>query len=292
MGAVNIIIAIILIVIIYYVLSKTLLKTNIVYDQMLDAMDPNPEYEGSTGFISNVKQNMIPNALLSDYGSTNFMISTWFYIDSWETNIGDSSKNILFIGDAANNILHNDIATANDFVGLSKTICGNIVGSASYKSLSLTLDKYENNLFIDIATHTDNNCNENNKRRFTRYAIENIPIQKWNCLTISVDSLLMDVYMDGKLINSFILHGVYRAENEPNIYLGKLKSSGVNSSLDDGFSGFITRVRYEGNAINSQEALNIYKAGINSSLLKSIFNKYSLKVSFLEYNKEKGSFKI
>lgn len=290
MSAVNITIAIILIVIIYYVLSKTLLKTNIVYDEMLDALDANPDYSASNGFVSKSKQNMIPNSLLSDNGSTNFMISTWFYIDNWGTNIGEPNKNILFIGDAPTNILHSDIATANDFVGLSKTICSS-EGSDKYKSLSLSLDKYDNNLFIDIATHTDNQCNETGKRRFTRYAVENIPIQKWNCLTISIDSLLMDVYLDGKLINSFILHGVYKAENEPNIYLGKLKNSS-SPNLDDGFAGFITRVRFEGNAINSQEALNIYKAGINSSLLKSVFNKYSLKVSFLEYNKEKGSFKI
>lgn len=291
MSAVNIAIAIILIVIIYYVLSKTLLKTNIVYDEMLDALDANPDYTASSGIMSsNVKQNMIPNSLLSDNGSTNFMVSVWFYIDNWGTNIGQANKNILFIGDAPNNILHTDIATENDFVGLSKTVCG-AVGGEKYKSLSLSLDTYDNNLFIDIATHTDNKCKDAGKRRFTRYAVENIPIQKWNCLTISIDSLLMDVYLDGKLINSFILHGVYKAENEPNIYLGKLKSS-ANQNLDDGFAGFITRVRFEGNAINSQEALNIYKAGINGSLLKSVFNRYSLKVSFLEYNKEKGSFKI
>jgi len=291
MSAVNITIAIILIVIIYYVLSKTLLKTNIVYDQLLDALDANPDYTPSAGIMSsNVKQNMIPNSLLSDNGSTNLMVSVWFYIDNWGTNIGEANKNILFIGDAHDNILHTDIATANEFVGLSKTVCGS-VASEKYKSLSLSLDKYDNNLFIDIATHKDNKCTDANKRRFTRYAVENIPIQKWNCLTISIDSLLMDVYLDGKLINSFILHGVYKAENEPNIYLGKLKRTS-SDSLDDGFAGFITRVRFEGNAINSQEALNIYKAGINSSLLKSIFNKYSLKVSFLEYNKEKGSFKI
>lgn len=291
MSAVNIAIAIILIVIIYYVLSKTLLKTNIVYDEMLDALDSNPDYTASSGIMSsNVKQNMIPNSLLSDNASTNLMVSVWFYIDNWGTNIGQANKNILFIGDSANNVIHDDISGATDFVGLSKTTCGDI-GTKTYKSLSLSLDKYDNNLFIDIATHKDNKCTEPDKRRFTRYAVENIPIQKWNCLTISIDSLLMDVYLDGKLINSFILHGVYKAENEPNIYLGKLRSS-ANQSLDDGFAGFITRVRFEGNAINSQEALNIYQAGINGSLLKSVFNKYSLKVSFLEYNKEKGSFKI
>ena len=67
-----------------------------------------------------------------------------------------------------------------------------------------------------------------------------------------------------------------------------IDNNGINSS----FEGFITRIRYEGNAINPQEAYNIYKAGISSSLANSMYNKYRLKVSFLEYNKEKGSITI
>ena len=97
----------------------------------------------------------------------------------------------------------------------------------------------------------------------------------------------MDVYLDGKLRNSFILHQPYQNIKEnKNIYLGK------HSSHSPGFKGFITRVRYEPNSINPKEAYNIYKDGIDSSLAKTMFNKYRLKVSFLEYNNERGSFTI
>ena len=65
-----------------------------------------------------------------------------------------------------------------------------------------------------------------------------------------------------------------------------------NSGANSGFEGFITRIRYENDSINPQEAYNIYKEGIDKSLAKSLFNKYRLKVSFLEYNKEKGSISI
>ena len=64
------------------------------------------------------------------------------------------------------------------------------------------------------------------------------------------------------------------------------------NAQNDGFQGFITRVRFIGDSINPQDAYNMYKEGINASLAQSLFNKYRLKVSFLEYNTEKASFQI
>ena len=33
---------------------------------------------------------------------------------------------------------------------------------------------------------------------YTRYLIKNISVQKWNCLIISVDTKILDVYLDVK----------------------------------------------------------------------------------------------
>ena len=49
---------------------------------------------------------------------------------------------------------------------------------------------------------------------YTRYVVKNVPIQKWNCLILSVDTKTFDVYLDGKLRNSFILHGIYKNKLE------------------------------------------------------------------------------
>ena len=70
------------------------------------------------------------------------------------------------------------------------------------------------------------------------------------------------------------------------IYLGDITNTNA------GFQGFITRVRFGNDSINPQDAYNIYKQGINASLAQTLFNKYRLKVSFLEYNTEKASFQI
>lgn len=305
MNIVNIVIIAIILVIIYIVLSKTILKTNIVYDKILDANDPNPDYStgGSGGFLTSasVKQNVIPSGTLDDNFTSNFMISVWFYIDNWGSQIGEE-KNILFFGSSHQDITPTTFKTTS-MPGISNVQCITPDPSVTNKRFSISLDKFDNNLFIDVKTFQTDDCNsdgDQSNKLYTRYKVENIPIQKWNCLTISVDTLLMDVYLDGKLYSSFILPSTFDNNETQNpdgnhIYLGNLVESSVGQSGNDvniGFQGFITRIRFEPNAINTQEALNIYKAGINKSLVSSIFNKYSLKVSFLEYNKEKGSFSI
>ena len=40
------------------------------------------------------------------------------------------------------------------------------------------------------------------------------------------------------------------------------------------------------------QVYKIYKEGIDQSLARSLFNKYKLKVSFLEYNKSIGELSI
>ena len=118
----------------------------------------------------------------------------------------------------------------------------------------------------------------------TEYVIPNIELQKWVCLTISVDTRTMDVYLNGKLINSYVLPGTYKPASGNNVYLGNTNSNG--------FSGFITRFRYIKSDISPEESYAIYKDGINASSLGNAFNKYRLKVSFLEYDSPVSSFII
>ena len=277
MSIANIIFLILLILLLIWVLNRLFFRTNIIYDKILKAADEN----------NGENNNTINNADFLENSTSNFMISVWFFVDSWGKEISNE-KNILFMGTDKFNTLPDELKDTQ--ISISNKHC--VLSSSdniTNKNLSISLDKYENNLFIDIETYDDGRSTTDSSACYTRYKIENIPIQKWNCLTLSVDTKTLDVYLDGKLRNSFILHGIYKNKYEDNskknIYLG-------NNGNSPGFEGFITRVRYEPNSINPQEAYNIYRDGINASLANSIFNKYRLKVSFLEYNKERGSFQI
>jgi hypothetical protein len=279
MSVINIIILVILALVLFWGLKNLIFKTNIIYDKMCVASKAVTTTDATLSTTNIIVADDIPETT-----SSNFTLSVWFYIDNWGNNIGNE-KNILYLATAANSTTLQELKT--NLSGISKKVPITTPTTPVYKNINIALDEYENNLFIDIECF-----GLSNETIFTRYKIPNIPVQKWNNLTISVDVRTLDVYLDGKLRNSFILHGLYTNyyRNSPavkkNMYLGNM------STTNPGFEGFITRIRYEGDSCNPQDAYNIYKEGINASLASSLFNKYSLKVSFLEYNKEQGSFQI
>lgn len=276
MNILAIFVIIVLVLVIIWALNNLIFKTNIIYDIMCDAK------QQATANSSNV----IKNEDLNENNTSNFMLSVWFYIDNWGNEIGNE-KNILYL---ATNI---DAQTVSELQGnlsgLSTKVKKENMNTEIYKNLNICLDKFENNLFVDVETYPDSSTISDTESTFTRYKISNIPVQKWNCLTLCIDTRTMDVYLDGKLVNSFILHGlyknVYESLSKKNMYLG-------NIGNNNGFEGFITRIRYDPYALNPEEVYKIYKEGIDQSLARSLFNKYKLKVSFLEYNKSIGELSI
>ena len=96
--------------------------------------------------------NVIKNEDLNENNTSNFMLSVWFYIDSWGNEIGNE-KNILYL---ATNI---DAQTVSELQGnlsgLSTKVRKESINSEIYKNLNICLDKFENNLFVDIETYPD-----------------------------------------------------------------------------------------------------------------------------------------
>ena len=88
----------------------------------------------------------------------------------------------------------------------------------------------------------------------------------------------IDVYLDGKLVKTCILHGVAKNTN----------TSDVKVTPNGGFSGYLSKFKYIRNAVTPSEAYDIYKAGFGSSGtggLGNLFNKYRVKFAFVEDNK-------
>ena len=279
MDAYKVVLIIFLILLIIWILGKLIPTTNIIYDIMCDANIQASQNSLTTTSLLTTNTNVINK--FPHNNTSNFMLSVWFYIDNWGATT--SEKNILFMSDKSTATTISEFT--NGITGLSERKCK----TGENKNLNICLDKYNNNLFIDIQTIPT--TESDTSFCYTRYKIKNIPVQKWNCLTICVDTKILDVYLDGKLRNSFILPNMYNGQLESNkthkIYLGYIANNNAIS-----FDGIITRVRFEPNTINPQEAYNIYKEGISSSMATALYNKYSMKVSFLEYTKEKGSFTI
>ena len=112
--------------------------------------------------------------------------------------------------------------------------------------------------------------------------IENIPIQKWVNIIISLFGLTLDVYLDGKLVRTCVMPGVPIINN----------STDINVTNNGGFSGWTTNFKYWSDASNPQEAYNIYKSGFGGSILGNALSKYRVQVSMLKDNIQQGSFQI
>ena len=112
--------------------------------------------------------------------------------------------------------------------------------------------------------------------------IENVPIQKWVNVIVSLYGSTLDTYLNGKLVRTCVLPGVPKVDN----------NADISVTPNGGFSGWSTTFKYWSNASNPQEAYNIYKAGFGNSILGNLYNKYRLRFSMIKDNKVAGSFEL
>jgi len=159
MGIFNIIIVIILIIVVIWGLRNLFFKTNIIYDVMCDAAKP-VELQSTVNslFVSNT--NVIMAKDIPENSSSNFTLSVWFYIDNWGNNISNE-KNVLYM--AVDSKAPTLPELASMLSGLSTKVEKDIsLNQIKPKNINIALDKYENNLIIDIETYLDNNQNYKN----------------------------------------------------------------------------------------------------------------------------------
>lgn len=145
---------------------------------------------------------------------------------------------------------------------------------------AVSLDALENNLTIAMSTYPSANSSES---RLHECVIKNVPLQKWNHLLMSLYGRSLDVYIDGKLVKTCVLPGIPKTQSTEPLYI----------TPGGGFAGYTSKLQFSDSPTNPQEAWNIYKQGWGGgSSLGNLFNKYRIKVAFLNDNKEAGSFEI
>ena len=106
------------------------------------------------------------------------------------------------------------------------------------------------------------------------------PIQKWVNVIVSLYGKTMDVYIDGKLVRTCVLPGVAKIANNAPVYVTPL----------GGFSGYTANIHYYSDALNPQEAYNIYRMGYGGS--GSLDFPYEIKIEYLKDGEEQGSITI
>lgn len=163
--------------------------------------------------------------------------------------------------------------------GQQKMILGRL-DSEKNPGPSIVLGAMENDLTINIAcyptTGTDLTASVIQKCN-----VKNVPLQKWCNLIMSVYGQTLDVYLDGKLYKTCVLSGPPKVNTDADIVI----------TPNGGFSGFTSKLVYKDDAVNPQQAYNIYKKGYNTGGLGGLFD-YSVRVQLLENDTVEGSFQI
>ena len=148
--------------------------------------------------------------------------------------------------------------------------CVNIV-NPNKVNLNDYLISSENNNFAAIkTTSSTHTC-----------IVPNIEIQKWVNITFSASTNNIDIYIDGKLVQSCDLAGEINISNTNNVYI---------SPNGKGFNGWNSRFRFFPKYINPNQAMDIYRKGHGSSNIGNL--DYSLKVSLTSGDKQIGSVNI
>ena len=102
-----------------------------------------------------------------------------------------------------------------------------------------------------VVMNTFNNIEE-------KLVIDNIPINKWICVQIRVENHQLDVFITGKLAKRLIMKGVPK-QNYGDVY----------TSMNGGFSGYMSNLRYFNNALGTAQIQRIVDSGPNLEMTGS-----------------------
>ena len=133
--------------------------------------------------------------------------------------------------------------------------------------------------------------NEENINTLSSYPVcdvENIPLQRWVHVGVTMWNKTSDVYINGKLVRTVKL-----SHSLPDNFLkgGSIDHS-IHGTSGSDFNGKTSKFEYYPEAVNPQQAWNIYREGYGAGLLSSLMNKYKLKFAFIKDDMEYSSFVI
>ena len=197
---------------------------------------------------------VIDPAKMENNNSSNFTYSVWFNVSNWNYRYGE--EKVIF----------------------------QRMNSEGDKAIGASFNALQNNIDIDILTYptTSTSASASNGTNMFTCGIDNVPIQRWVNVLVSVYGKSMDVYLDGKLVRTCVLPGLAKVDSKENVTL----------TPSGGFDGYTSKFEYFNVPTNPQQAWNIYKQGFGGGLVGSLFNKYRIKISFLDNNKSVSSYEL
>ena len=135
----------------------------------------------------------------------------------------------------------------------------NVPTSESFSDTKNNVEQFTNH--EEMNNSNENESSNKPEDKYDECMIQNIPLQKWVCIAVSVYNNVLDIYQDGKLKSSCVLRGF----PEP-------PTGEIHLTPFGGFSGKVASVSGFNKAINQDMAYNIYREGPNKKSLYSFFS--------------------
>jgi len=234
----------------------------------------------ATGLISGTTMQTINATDLastsSGVKSSNFTYSVWFYIDDWNYNYGQPKVLFGRVSTATSSSTSNASTVASNLglgnYGLSQygsNPCPLVTFGAVENNLSVALTVYSDSNATSSSLTTDDSVDPSSGAIIHTCSVPNVPIQAWCNLLISVYGRTLDIYLDGKLVNTCVLPGTAKVNSDANVYITPV----------GGFAGWTSKFVYYPNATDPQTAWNIYQQGYGASFFNNLFGS-SFKVTF------------
>lgn len=247
-----------------------------------------------TTLKGNSVQTFPANTLPNGGTSLNYSYTFWIYINDYNQNYG--KKKIILDR-------HSDLPPPP---GSTQ----DAVSKSSQHTPLIYLGANKNDLMVHISDTTQKNAKttlvEDNDPK-----VEDIPLQKWCFIAVSLDSRVLDIYLDGKLVTSHYYDNLLKAPKQNDkIDINQSSSADIytitTTTTDktitqgvspDGWAGILSNVEYFDRSLNAREVYERYRSGFTGAggILGGLgedVSKFNMKVSFLQDDKEVSQFKI
>ena len=242
----KIVLAVVLILIFYFI-YVTFIKTE--DNKMLLKLHPAKQSKV-------ILKDNIPAITTSDY-----TIAVWIFINDWNYNYG-AKKNVL----------------SRFFTDMKEADASKRMKPAP----SFTLGSHTNDLSVEIAYFPEQGSS-NTPSQIHTCTIRGLPLQRWCCVTMTINNRVLDLYLDGKLTKTCMIPGVPQSGISSDMHISDIT---ITDPKIPGFSGFLSDLRVYKYAINPRQAYNLYKQGNSASGMSAMLEKYKLKFALMENNRE------
>jgi hypothetical protein len=198
-----------------------------------------------------------------------YTLSFWMYITSWDFRSG-LAKSVIQISDSQ--ISSNDLLTTilypNEAKMMVRVFNDGPTDGADYTDIVQSTKLFSGGGNLNMFTPSG---------QMPMCDLQDIDLQRWINITISVNGRIVDVYYDGKLNRSCVLPGVPRAS--------AVGLQAITIGRNGGFMGRISGVQFFGYPLTPDRIYAIYQIGpkTSTSFLSYVSEKLGINVKYSGY---------